>query len=53
MVVIVWDEPLEQKLRREYNVPYSIPADNIHSFIGKRMAERAMEKFSLDLKEEV
>jgi hypothetical protein len=47
MVVMVWKETLEQQLRREYNIPRSVKTEDIHSYMGKKMAEEIIRKVKL------
>lgn len=49
MVVIVYKETLEAKLRRDYNIPPSVQTKDLYSFIGKRMAERTIERVKMRL----
>ena len=48
MIVIKWEETLEDKLRRIYNIPMSVETNDVHKFIGTRLAKKAMDKVKIE-----
>jgi hypothetical protein len=47
VLIIQKNETTEQRQRRVFDIPATVPTENIQLYIGKEMARKSLEKINL------